>query len=155
MRVKTAPYDLAELGEELRDVATRVDSLPRRGPRASGYLRQWYAPRAAAELLAFRELIPEYRHGDVLRVILSRAARSGRRAAHFDLEAPKEPQRGEYWCHKHRRACKPVDSAGRFLRRYSLDALARIEEFARIRDAEREATVLHGDAQEIGLAGPY
>src|SRR5207245_11193293 len=64
MRVKTAPYDLAELGEELRDVATRVDSLPRRGPRASGYLRQWYAPRAAAELLAFRELIPEYRHGD-------------------------------------------------------------------------------------------
>src|SRR5262245_41185347 len=57
MRVKTAPYDLTELGEELRDVATRVDSLPRRGPRTSGYLRRWYEPRAAAELLGFRALI--------------------------------------------------------------------------------------------------
>jgi hypothetical protein len=155
MRVKTAPYDLAELGEELRDVAARVESLPRRGPRASGYLRRWYAPRAAAELLGFRELIPEYRHTDVLRVVLSRAARSARRAAHFDLEAPKEPQRGEYWCHKHRRECRPVESAAGFLRRYTLDALARIEAFARVRDAEREAAVLHGDARELELGGPY
>jgi len=155
MRVKTAPYDLAELGEELRDVAARVESLPRRGRRASGYLRRWYAPRATAELLAFRELIPEYRHSDVLRVILSRAARSARRAAHFDLEAPKEPQRGEYWCHKHRRECRPVESAAGFLRRYTLDTLARIEEFARVRDAEREAAVLHGDGREVELAGPY
>ena len=155
MRVKTAPYDLAELGEELRDVAARVDSLPRRGPRTSGYLRRWYEPRAAAELLGFRELIPGYRHGDVLRVILSRAARSARRAAHFDLEAPKEPQRGEYWCHKHRRTCRPVDSAGRFLRRYTLDTRTRIDEFAQIRDPEREATVLHGDARGLVFTGPY
>jgi hypothetical protein len=155
MRVKTTQYDLVELGEELRDVADRVDSLPRRGARTSGYMRRWYAPRAAAELLGFRELIPEYRDGDVLRVILSRAARSARRAAHFDLEAPKEPQRGEYWCHKHRRACRPVGSAGRFLHRYTLDTLARIEEFSQVRDTERRATVLHGDARELGLTGPY
>jgi hypothetical protein len=155
MRVKTAPYDLAELGEELREVSARVESLPRRGPRLSGYLREWYAPQAAAQLLAFRELIPEYRHRDVLRVILSRAARSARRAAHFDLEAPKEPQREEYWCHKHRRQCRPVDSAAGFLRRYTLDTLGRIEEFARVRDAEREASVLHGDARELELAAPY
>jgi hypothetical protein len=154
MRVKTAPYDLAELGQELRDVAARVESLPQRGARASGYLRQWYAPRAAAELFAFRELIPEYRHRDVLRVVLSRAARSSRRAAHFDLEAPKEPQRGEYWCHKHRRECRPVESAAGFLRRYSLDTLSRIEEFARVRDVEREATVLCGDARDVALGGP-
>ncbi len=155
MRVKTAPYDLAELGGELRDVAARVESLPRRGSRANRYLRRWYTPRATAELLGFRELIPEYRHADVLRVVLSRAARSARRAAHFDLEAPKEPQRGEYWCHKHRRECRPVESAAPFLRRYTLDTLARIEEFARVRDAEREAGVLHGDARELDLGGPY
>src|SRR5205814_8401266 len=125
------------------------------GARATGYLRRWYAARAAAELLGFRDLIPEYRHGDVLRVVLSRAARSARRAAHFDLEAPKAPQRGEYWCHKHRRECRPVESAAGFLSRYTLDTLARIEEFARVRDAEREATVLHGDARELELAGPY
>jgi hypothetical protein len=155
MRVKTAPYDLAELGEELQDVTARIDSLPRRRGRASGYLREWYAPRAAAELLAFSELIPEYRHGDVLRVILSRAARSARQTAHFDLEAPKAPQVGEYWCHKHRRECRPVESASAFLRRYTLDTLARIERFAHVRDAERAATVLHGDAREIAPAGRF
>ncbi len=155
MRVKTASYDLAELGNELRDVAECVDSLSRRRRGASGYLREWYAPQAVAELLSFRDLIPEYRHGEALRVILSRAARSARRAAHFDLEAPKEPQRVEYWCHKHRRECRPVESAGGFLRRYTLDTLARIEEFAHVRDTEREATVLHGDAREVELAAPY
>jgi hypothetical protein len=155
MRVKTAPYDLAELGVELREVAFRVESLPKRGGRPSGFLREWYAPQAVAELLGFRELISEYRHRDVLRVILSRAARSARRAAHFDLEAPKEPQRSEYWCHKHRRECRPVESARGFLRRYTLDTLARIEAFACVRDAERHSTVLHGDAREIELGGPY
>src|SRR5690349_22134240 len=53
MRVKTSPYDLAELGQELQDVAAQVESLPRSRGRASGYLREWYAPPAAAELLAF------------------------------------------------------------------------------------------------------
>lgn len=155
MRVKTAPYDLAALGEELREAAARVNSLPRRGARAGRYLREWYAPHAAAELLAFRDLISGYRHRDVLRVVLSRAARSARRAAHFDLEAPRAPQRGEYWCHKHRRACRPVESAAGFLRRYALDTLARIEAFATVRDLEREATVLHADAREIAFDGPF
>ena len=157
MRVKTASYDLPELGDELRDVYGRVESLAlcrRRRPREE-YLREWYSPYAAAELLGFRDLIPDYRHGDVLRVILSRAARSARQTAHFDLEAPKEPQRGEYWCHKHRRQCRPVESAIGFLGRYTLDTLARVEEFADVRDLEREANVLHGDARQVQLAGPY
>jgi hypothetical protein len=155
MRVKTAQYDLAALGDELRDVEARVESLPRRRGRATGYLRDWYAPQASRELLAFRDLIPEYRHGDVLRVILSRAARSARQTAHFDLEAPKEPQRGEYWCYKHRRECRPVESAAGFLRRYTNDTLSRIEDFARVRDPERDATVQHGDAREEALVGPF
>ncbi len=157
MRVKTAEYDLPELRAELTDACARIDSLaPRRArvPRRR-YLRDWYAPHAAAELFAFRDLIPEYRNVEVLRVVLSRAARSARRAAHFDLEAPREPQVGEYWCHKHRRTCRPVESAAGFLRRYTLDTLARIEEFARVRDPEREARVIHGDAREEVLAGPF
>jgi len=157
MRVKTAQYDLAELRAELTAACARIDSLaPRRSrvPRRR-YLRDWYAPQAAAELFAFRDLIPEYRNADVLRVVLSRAARSARRAAHFDLEAPREPQIGEYWCHKHRRTCRPVESAAGFLRRYTLDTLARIEEFAQVRDVEREATVLHGDSREVQLGGPF
>ncbi len=151
MRVKTAQYDLPELDAELRDACARVASLKlgRVRPPREPYLRAWFAPRAVAELLAFRELIEEYRYADVLRVILSRAARSARRAAHYDLEAPRVPQTGEYWCHKHRRMCRPVESALGFLRRYTLDTLARVEEFARVRDAEREARVLQADAREV------
>ena len=151
MQAKTAEYDLAELAAELQDVHDRVASLPTRRRARSGYVREWYAPQAAAELLAFRELVPEYRHRDLLRVILSRAARSARRTAHFDLEAPRTPQVGPYWCHKHRRECRPVESAAGFLRRYTLDTLARIEEFARLRDHERQARVVHGDAREAEL----
>ena len=58
-------------------------------------------------------------------------------------------QTGEYWCHKHRRTCKPVESALGFLRRYTLDTLARIEQFALVRDLERDATVLQADARAV------
>ena len=150
MRVKTAEYDLPALGAELRDACARLEELevgPAQPPREP-YLRTWYTPRAVAELLAFRELVGAYRHADVLRVILSRAARSARRAAHFDLEAPRSPQTGEYWCHKHRRTCRPVESALGFLRRYTLDTLARIEEFAGVRDDSCSARVLQDDSRE-------
>ena len=75
----------------------------------------------------------------MLRVILSRAARSARRAAHYDLEAPSEPMTGPYWCHKHRRTCRPVESANGFLRRYALDTLTRIEAFAAVAERPRGA----------------
>jgi DNA methylase len=156
MRVKTARYQLDALRLELEHAAGRVDELPvRRRRAASPYVRHWYAPRAAAELLAFRELIPEYEHGDVLRVVLSRAARSARRTAHFDLEAPRAPQLDEYWCHKHKRTCRPVESAAAFLRRYTLDALARITQFEAVRDPARAATVHQGDARIPGHNAEY
>ena len=143
MRVKTARYDLDALRVELHDLVDRLESL-RTSARPNAYLRRWYAPAAAKQLLAFRE----HAHSDVLRVVLSRAARSARRAAHFDLEAPSEPMTGPYWCHKHRRMCRPVESANAFLRRYALDTLARIEAFDGVR-SDREARVLHGDARTI------
>ena len=94
--VKTARYDLAALAVELREACARLDDLDLGRARVpkEPYLKRWYAPRAAAELFAFRDLTAEYEHADVLRVVLSRAARSARQAAHFDLEAPREPQTG-------------------------------------------------------------
>ena len=144
MRVKTARYDVDALRDEIHDLVERLDSL-KTTARPNAYMRRWYEPLAAKQLLAFRE----HAHSDVLRVILSRAARSARRAAHFDLEAPRAPQVGEYWCHKHRRTCRPVESANGFLRRYALDTLARITEFAAVRVDTREARVVHGDSRTI------
>jgi hypothetical protein len=146
--VKTAEYELPLLREELNDAYERIGVQPTSARKATKYVREWYAPQARAELLAFADLIGEYVYGDVLRVILSRAARSARRTTHFDLEAPRAPQTEEYWCHKHKRTCRPVASAAGFLRRYTLDTLARIEDFAAVR-GEGVASVLHGDSRDV------
>jgi hypothetical protein len=147
--VKTAHYELPLLREELNDVYERIGVQPTKARRASRYVRSWYAPKARAELLAFNDLLGEYVYSDVLRVILSRAARSARRTTHFDLEAPRAPQTTEYWCHKHKRTCRPVESADAFLRRYTLDTLARIEDFAAVRAGGCSATILHGDSRDV------
>jgi hypothetical protein len=152
MRVKTSAYDPFLLETELRDALSRLGGS---SERPTGYLREWYAPRAASELLHFRSLIGEYEHADVLRVVLARSARSARLTTHFDLEFPKAPQREPYWCHKHRRACSPVGEAHKFLSRYLVDTLERIKEFQRVRARSRSAVVLHGDSSEIGLDGCF
>jgi hypothetical protein len=152
MRVKTGEYDAFRLETELRD------ALARRGRsrlRPRGYVGQWFARRAAAELLHFRSLVHEYEHADVLRVVLARAARSARLTTHFDLDFPSAPQREPYWCHKHRRTCSPVQEADKFLSRYLLDTLARLKEFQRVRSRGRAAQVVHGDATEIALDGSF
>ncbi len=149
MSVKTREYNPFVLERELREVFNRLERMGKPKARASKYVRDWFAPQAAAELLAFRELIPEYEHADVLRVVLARAARSARRTTHFDLDFPRAPQLDPYWCHKHKRECRPVETALPFLRRYTLDTLKRIKAFAKVRARGREATVLHGDAREL------
>jgi hypothetical protein len=153
MQVKTARYNEFTLEKELRDAITRLkQTCPSTSPRntsISEHTRAWFAPRAAAELLFWREIAKEYEHADVLRVVLARAARSARLTTHFDLDFPRVPQREPYWCHKHKRECRPIDRAEHFLRRYALDTLKRIKEFARVRVRGREVTVLHGDAREL------
>ena len=150
--VKTREHDLELLDADVRDVGKRLDASTE---RPTGFAAEWFAPQAAAELLHFRSLIAEYASQDVLRVVLARAARSARLTTHFDLDFPRAPQQGEYWCHKHRRTCRPVESAGKFITRYLTDTAARIRAFAAVRDPRRAALVLHGDAQELALGGPY
>jgi hypothetical protein len=156
MRVKTADYNLFTLERELRDSIRRLEAFEAmRPPRPNDYLDAWFAPRAAAELVFYRSLIDDYEHGDVMRVVLTRAARSARRTTHFDLDFPREPQVEEYWCHKHRKTCRPVERAAHFLRRYAIDTLERIRDFSRVRARGREAAVVHGDARELELGGPF
>ena len=152
VEVKTRTHDLDRLEAEIRAAHA---ALGRSRERPRGYVREWFAPTAAAELLHFRSLLGDAEHADVLRVVLARAARSARLTSHFDLDFPRAPQVGEYWCHKHRRTCRPVETANKFLARYLLDTLARLRAFADVRDGRRAAVVLHGDARELALGGPY
>ena len=80
------------------------------------------------------------------RIVLSRAARSARATTHFDLDFPREPATGEYWCHKHRRTCRPVDEAAKFLRRYTADTAARLRAYAAVRGTGT-VRILHADSR--------
>jgi hypothetical protein len=157
MRVKTERYNLFTLEHELRDICARLDGRTsmRKGDGTPAYVRRWFAPEAAAQLIDFRSWIPDYEHADVLRVVLARAARSARLTTHFDLDFPRAPQTEPYWCHKHKRECRPVQRADHFLRRYALDTLTRVHAFARVRARGRAASVLHGDARELEFGGLY
>jgi DNA methylase len=150
-RVKTAGYERDALLADAELVSVPGDARGHEPP--SPYLAEWFAPRALGELLAFRARIEETAYPDLWRVVLSRAARSARLARHFDLDFPGEPVRSEYFCHKHRRTCRPVDEAEKFLRRYVRDAVRRVLEFGDIRRSA-EATVLHGDARTLDPPGP-
>ena len=153
MDVKTRRYNVFALERELRQACARAPDLS--AGRPPPYVRDWFAPQAAAELLAFRGVIDEFEHEDVLRVVLARAARSARLTTHFDLDFPRAPQRGEYWCHKHRRICRPVERARHFVDRYALDTVARIKVFARVRARRVTAEVVHGDSRTLAFEGPF
>ena len=116
----------------------------------SPYLQRWFAPQALGELLEYRELVrgSEGISADLARIVLSRAARSARLTPHYDLDFPKAPQHGPYWCHKHRRECRPVGDAARFLRRYTLDTARRVRAFQAIR-GDVEVDVVHADARVL------
>ncbi len=154
-RVKTTAYSLGavELGlrgvlEQSRHTAEVVVTAD-----ASDWLRAWYSQRSLRELLAYHCVASESLDDpgwDVARVILSRAARSARRTTHFDLDFPRQAVTEPYWCHKHKRTCRPVDEAMKFLRRYTDDTVRRIREFASVRSDE-PVEVIHGDARTVDL----
>ena len=60
-----------------------------------------------------------------------------------------QPQREPYWCHKHRRTCRPVEEADKFIGRYLLDTLERLKAFQRVRTPGRSAEILHADARDL------
>ncbi len=165
-KVKTGTYDMETVKREVTDILRRVEAmnLKAAGPtlfspemvphnvpdEGNAYLQAWFAPQALSELLAFRSLIPEYQYQDLLKVILSRAARSARLTTHFDLDFPKKPQTEPYHCYKHSHTCSPATEAYKFLRRYSLDTLRRIEAFAALKTSV-PVSVYHEDSRYAAI----
>ena len=154
-RVKTGTYDLGLFEAETNDILNRALAshqsrlIEKSGSyHPSDYLKSWFAPSALDSLLAYQSLVSDYTYSDVLRLILSRAARSARRTTHFDLDFPKKPQNGPYHCYKHSRTCRPTEDAARFLKRYSKDTLKRIREFSEIRKGTALA-VITGDSTQV------
>ncbi|MHC1574676.1 MAG: DNA methyltransferase [Candidatus Methanogasteraceae archaeon] len=173
--VKTARYDLARVEKEVLGILERVrlatqldarqltlwpveggattkSTLPESFGVDNGYLKEWFAPQALQELLTYRHFIETggYEYQNLLKIILSRSARSARLTTHFDLDFPKHPQTEPYWCYKHSRECRPTQEAFKFIRRYSLDALKRTKQFADVR-TDATTIIRHADSREGGF----
>jgi DNA modification methylase len=165
-RTKTAKYDLVKVRKEVMDIfnKTRDISQPKSQQLCiweessptwllketdDPYLQQWFAPQARRELLVYRQLIESegYEYQSLLKIILSRSARSARLTTHFDLDFPRNPQTEPYWCYKHSRLCQPTTEALKFLKRYSLDTIKRLEEFS-VRRTDAVAIACHADSRK-------
>lgn len=163
---KVAEYDLVELNkvvtETLRHATVPLSfdaglfrseySTATSKPCSSKYLHDWFHPMALSQLLRFRSAANETHspYRELLLVTLCRAARSARRTTHFDLDFPREPVTEPYYCHKHRRICKPTEDASRFLQRYALDSIKRVADFQRLRSGAH-AIAVHQDSRECNL----
>lgn len=167
-RAKTAQYDLHKMEREVMDALEQVHRRTASqeagqlsllmeaqdvvydadGVSSSEYLCKWYAPQALRELLTYRDIIErgDYEYKDLLRIILSRSARSARLTTHYDLDFPKHPVTEPYWCHKHGRICEPTTEALKFLKRYSIDTIHRVKQYALVR-THAEVTVHHADSR--------
>jgi hypothetical protein len=162
-KAKTAKYDLEKVKKEILDILEKVKQEPeiqskqlalweKQGSYHSDYLKKWFAEKTLEELLSYRALIErgDYEYKDLLKIILSRSARSSRLTTHFDLDFPKTPQTEPYWCYKHSRQCSPTQDAMKFLHRYSHDTIKRIEEFSNKR-SDALVKVVHGDSRKAEL----
>lgn len=158
-KVKTATYDVLLLEKEVKDILKKFydfkyGSFKNNGhghlSTKSEYIKMWFSQKTQKELLYFKELISNYTYQDLLKVILSRSARSARLVTHYDLDCPKKPQTEPYFCYKHGRTCQPVDEAYKFLYRYTLDTLDRVKEFAAIR-TKASVMINHADSREVNL----
>jgi len=162
-KVKTQKYNLKLLEKEVLDILNKTKVFSQRvqmnqkslleknfKAEPSEYFKTWYHPKALKEIYFYRNLIPNYTNQDVLKIILSRAARSARQIPHYDLARPSRPVKTKYWCIKHKRYCYPIDNAIKFINRYSWDTIQRIKEFDKLRTNAR-ITLLQGDARVIKL----
>jgi len=167
--VKTKKYNLPEVEAEIKDILfkTKDFSYWYQNPRqqsalfkngykeftiSSDYFNTWFSKRALQEILFYREQIKNYKNQDILKIILSRSARSARQIPHYDLARPKKPVKRPYWCIKHRRMCQPTNEALKFINRYSWDTIRRIKEFDRLR-TDAKIRIIQGDAREVNLSG--
>jgi len=161
--VKLKKYNILEVEEEIKDALYRVRSFSRdiqynqrniwgdkKFHTDSEYLIKWFADRTLQEILFYKSIIDDYRNKGILKIILSRSARSARLILHYDLARPTKPIRETYWCIKHKRYCSPIKEALKFINRYSLDTIKRIKEFDKLRtDAFTE--IINEDSRYVKL----
>jgi len=117
------------------------------------FLAKWFSKRMKQELFYYINLISEIKDKklqSLMRIILSRAARSCRATTHSDLATLKKPQSGPYYCRKHKKICAPVNSVLKHLSTNTYDTIRRLQEFSKLKKGSY-SNVIHGDSREVDI----
>ncbi len=121
--------------------------------KMNSFLSKWFSKRVRQELFYYLRLIENEKDDkikNIMRIVLSRTARSCRATTHSDLATLKEPQTGPYYCRKHKKICTPINTINGQLKRYTLDTITRLKDFSNIK--KRVFTgIIHGDSREADI----
>lgn len=123
------------------------------GSTSSDFMNNWYLQSVNGEIDSAKRFIDGYSDvllRDVLRLILSRTARSSRATTHSDLATLTKPVTETYYCGKHSKICKPLFSMLGWWKRYSNDTVNRIAQFNKLR-TDTLQVCMTGDARSIDI----
>jgi len=117
------------------------------------FLDKWYIRNVRREIdFAFNLVkeIKDKKNKKGLAVILSRTIRSCRATTHSDLGTLKEPQITTYYCHKHKKICKPLFSIKAWFDRYAIDTVNRLRIFSRLKSKSHYA-IIPADSRTVDI----
>ena len=151
--VKKEINEIYNLTKEFSDDWTKKSVIKDSVISKNKYLNDWFAKRSLTELAFYKNQIQNFKYQDVLKIILTRAARSSRLVHHYDIATPQKPLKEgtTYTCKKHlNKQCKAIDKAIGKLKVYSNDTQRRLEEFSGLRKSS-DYLILHDDSRTIDL----
>lgn len=122
--------------------------------RDKSFLDLWFLDTVRKEIDFLANKINNLESDDdtknVLKLILSRTARSCRATTHADLATLKKPVITTYYCRKHSKICKPIFSIKKWWEYYTKDTLKRLAEFDKIRTNTYQIAIA-GDSRNIDI----
>lgn len=116
------------------------------------FFEKWYMDSIRQEIVLLKNEIAKSPKvlQDILRIILSRTARSTRATTHSDLATLLEPITATYYCKKHGRICKPLFSIAKWWKAYAKDTLKRLREFESLRSQTKQLC-LNADSTNVDI----
>ncbi len=117
------------------------------------FINKWFTPPIKSEIIFLLDQINKVNDieiKNVLRLILSRTARSCRATTHSDLATLLEPILEPYYCFKHNKICKPLFSLSYWWEFYANDTVKRLAQFAKIKTSTTQICIT-GDSKSINL----
>lgn len=121
--------------------------------RSGGFLDRWYLRPVRQQIDLAKRVIDDTVSGEVaevLKLILSRTARTCRATTHADLATLQTPVWSPYYCRKHGKVCRPLMSIEGWWTRYLKDTVTRLEEFAELK-SDTLQYCLTGDARALNI----